>query len=436
MTAMCERMSPPGAVPPRDASLEVVSTCARLLFANGQTTKILSDSVQELAGSLGLRASVFPSWGELTLRVEGDAGPSYEMIATEPAGMDMTRVSATMGVVGEVRNGRMDAVAARLALEEIGRFPPVSLARFALLAGAGAAALAVIFGEIHLHILALIAISAGAGACLRRCVAGISHNLFIQPFCAALLAGIVGAIAVRLQLSSTLRLVAVCPCMVLVPGPHVLNGVIDLARGRLPLGIARLSYASLTTLMICAGLVIGLGLGGVSLPASGPFHAVPFGYDVLAAGVVVAAYGTFFNMPWRMLPIPVLVGMLAHASRWLVITFAAASGVTGAFVACLVVGIIMTPVADRMRLPFAGVAFASVVSLMPGVFLFRMASGMVDLVTLGAQAPQDLSVQVAADGATALLIIVAMAFGLIFPKMCLEYFMTPSPESPPGPAWK
>ena len=42
----------------------------------------------------------------------------------------------------------------------------------------------------------------------------------------------------------------------------------------------------------------------------------------------------------------------------------------------------MTPIADYLRLPFAGLAFASVVSLIPGVFLFRMAGGMVELATL------------------------------------------------------
>jgi hypothetical protein len=40
--------------------------------------------------------------------------------------------------------------------------------------------------------------------------------------------------------------------MVLVPGPHILNGAIDLARTRIALGIARLTYASVIVLLICA----------------------------------------------------------------------------------------------------------------------------------------------------------------------------------------
>ena len=207
----------------------------------------------------------------------------------------------------------------------------------------------------------------------------------------------------------------------LVPGPHILNGAIDLARGRITLGASRLIYSGLITSAICAGLLLGLGLGGESLPASGPFHTAPLGYDVLAAGVAVAAYGTFFAMPWRLLPIPVFIGMLAHAARWAVITGAGASPVTGAFLACLLVGAVTTPIADRLRLPFAGLAFASVVSLIPGVFLFRMAGGMVDLVALGRSAPNPLFIQVANDGTMAFLIVSAMAFGLLFPKMCIEH---------------
>jgi uncharacterized membrane protein YjjB (DUF3815 family) len=270
--------------------------------------------------------------------------------------------------------------------------------------------------------LILIALSAGDGACLRRWLGGVSHNLFVQPFSAALLAGIVGAVAFRLQLSSALRLVAVCPCMVLVPGPHLLNGAIDLVRGRIPLGASRIGYAGLIILMICIGLLVGLALGGVNLPASGPSSPVPLGYDVVAAGVAVAAYGTFFAMPWRMLPIPMLIGMLAHTCRWLVITMGGGSVETGALVACLAASIIVTPVAGRLRLPFAAFGFASVVSLIPGLYLFRMAGGLVALMTPGEKASPDLLLSTVTDGVTASLILGAMAFGLIAPKMLIEHF--------------
>jgi uncharacterized membrane protein YjjP (DUF1212 family) len=371
------------------ATSDLILTAVRILFENGQTTERTVDASKQFAEALGLRATLFPRWGELALRIEQDAGSLYETVGAVPAGMDMNKVTATISVIDRFCQGHLDAAATGPALEAITRLPAVPIARFALFAAAGAAALGVIFGVTHFLSLLIIAVSAGAGACLRRWLAKRSRNLFVQPFCAALLAGIIGAIAVRLQLSSVLRLVAVCPCMVLVPGPHFLNGMIDLARARIPLGAARVGYAILIVTMICSGLLRGLALGGASLPASGPSSSVPLWYDVLAAGIAVAAYGTFFAMPWRMLPIPVLIGMLAHASRWEAIFVAGASAVTGALVACLVVGMIITPIADRLDLPFAGLAFASVVSLIPGVFLFRMAGGMVDLVTLGSKAPRN-----------------------------------------------
>jgi uncharacterized membrane protein YjjP (DUF1212 family) len=402
--------------------LALISLSARLLFENGQSTEKVVSAIDQLADALGFRATVFPRWGELTVLIKDGSGSRYEILAAAPAGVDMRKVAATIGVIDDVCDGCLDAAAARSALETIARFPPVSITRFALLAAAGAAALGVIFGATHPFSLLLIAISAGAGAWLRRWLATISRNLFVQPLCAALLAGVIGAIAVRLQLSSALRLVAVCPCMILVPGPHLLNGTVDLARARIALGASRVAYAGVIILMICTGLLTGLSFASVNLPASAPSYPVPLGYDVIAAGVAVAAYGAFFAMPWRMLPIPAAIGMLAHASRWAMISLAGASVQTGALVACLIVGIVITPIADRLRLPFAAFAFASVVSLIPGVYLFRMAAGLVDLVTLGPNASADVLLNTIADGATAMLVILAMAIGLILPKMCIEYF--------------
>ena len=117
----------------------------------------------------------------------------------------------------------------------------------------------------------------------RRAVLGASHwrrpatrpGPGIQPFCAALVAGVIGAIAVHLQVSTSPRLIAVCPCMILVPGPHVLSGALDLLAARIQLGAARLTYAVLIIVAICVGLLLGLGLFGVSLPVDPPGSPVP-----------------------------------------------------------------------------------------------------------------------------------------------------------------
>jgi uncharacterized membrane protein YjjP (DUF1212 family) len=410
----------------------LLSAATRILFANGETTRRLILGIERLGRALGVDVAVSPRWGEVVLRIDDPAGARLHWIAASPLGVDMQKVAAANALIDRICKNAIGFDDAQLQLAAIRHLPPVSLARFVLLTAAGAAALGIIFGAGQWLTLAFIALSAGGGALLRRWLATLGNNAFAQPFGAALLAGIIGAAAARLQFVPMPHLVAVCPCMVLVPGPHFLNGAIDLARARIALGACRIGYAALTTLVISVALLAGLSLGGFDLPASWPAGVVPLGYDVIAAGVAVAAYGTFFAMPWRMLPIPIVIGMLAHASRWLVIVPGGGSAETGALVACFLVGAIVTPVADRLRLPFAAFAFASVVSLIPGVYIFRMASGLLNLIAPGRGPSPDLLLGTMVDGATALLIIVAMAFGLIIPKLVIEYLFPALTDAEPA----
>jgi len=100
---------------------------------------------------------------------------------------------------------------------------------------------------------------------------------------------------------------------------------------------------------------------------------------------------------------------------------AGAAVATGALVACLLVGGILAPVARRWRMPFAAIGFASVVSMMPGVFLLRMASGLVQL-TNYSNANFELLRATVADVMTAIAIILAMSFGVVAPKLIIDRF--------------
>ena len=71
------------------------------------------------------------------------------------------------------------------------------------------------------------------------------------------------------------------------------------------------------------------------------------------------------------------------------------------------------------KMPFAAVGFATVVSLLPGVFLFRMASGLVQLAT-NSNVSLALLTSTISDATISIMVILALTGGLIVPKLFID----------------
>jgi len=401
-----------------DDAIDLVLDAAVLLHVNGQSTNMTLTAVDRLNRGLNTATTLIPAWASLLL-----VGPDAQtrVAAVSPTGINMRRVATAMAVIDRAQDGPLDSDAVRRGLAAAQRQSVSNTLIFSGACATGAGALAVIFGAQQPLTVLVAATSAALGGLARRGVGRLGVGVLTQAFTAALVAGLIAVAAVHLSVDDALGLVVLCPAMVLVPGPHILNGALDLLALRMTLGIARLGYAALILAAIAAGLILGLAADGRSLAVVQTGATVPLYVDVIAAGIAAGSYPVFFSMPYRMIGWPVAVGMLAHAAHWWALAVWQVDIATAALVSSLIAGVLLLPISHYLRMPFAAIGFASVVALVPGVYVFRMLSGLVQF----AQLPtSDLLTSLTSDGATAVLVITGMATGLAIPMHAYSVLST------------
>ncbi|HZA11500.1 threonine/serine exporter family protein [Mycobacterium sp.] len=411
---------PPGNAAVEADALDTVMKAAVLLQESGQSTNMTLIAVDRLNTGLGIRSTLIPSWSSLLL-TSSRADVPVRVASVSPVGVNMRRVASAMRVIDRAEDGRLDRDVVDREIDAARVLGTSSATVFTAACATGAGALAVIFGITDPVAVLLVAGSAAIGGLIRRGLGRLGVGTLPQAFLAAMVAGLIGAAAVHLSLGAATGLIALCPGMVLVPGPHILNGGLDLLTLRITLGIARLGYATLILAAIAAGLVLGLKLGGQTLSVTGSSANVAFYVDVLAAGVAAASYPVYFSMPYRMIGWPVAAGMLARAAHWWAMTRWQVDLPAAALVACLVVGILLIPVSHFLRMPFAAIGFAAIVSLVPGVYVFRAVGGILQLQSTTSS---EVLAATVSDATVATLVVAGMVVGLIVPMRARDVLVT------------
>jgi uncharacterized membrane protein YjjP (DUF1212 family) len=293
----------------------------------------------------------------------------------------------------------------------------------ALVLGLAAAALAGLLGADTGGAMAAC-IGTALGLLARRELSRRHVNLLMLPLTAALIGAVLSGIAIRLGGTATPGLALIVPALMLIPGPHLINALLDLVDNYLPMTLARFGLATAIIAASALGIVLGIELT-LPAPPTGTENATSEHLnlltDILLAGVVTGGFAFFYNATWAQAGLALLGGMAGHGSRY----FALEAGCrleVATFIGGLVVGIVAALIARLQKVPFAVVAFAGAVTMMPGIQIYRTLGGVLRLARWKESAEQPMIASFLGNASQACLVVAALALGLIVAKRAVSMF--------------
>lgn len=142
----------------------------------------------------------------------------------------------------------------------------------------------------------------------------------------------------------------------------------------------------------------------------------------LWAGLAVLGFAMVFSVPRRTLPGIVALAIAAHLVRTLFLEQGAALPVAS-FVAAVLVGLTAAIVAPRTNQATPIYAFAPVIPLIPGTYMFNALNGVLELTSGTLPNSSAIVDAVMMNGSIATLTVIALAVGTISPTLLVGHHL-------------
>ena len=394
-----------------DSALHFLHLSARLLLEYNVRSQSIERRIERIARHLGVDLKTVVGYRQVTLALAD--GRSLHARAPELR-INVAISAGALHVIEELSLNRIGLDEATKILEALERFAPrhrrwVVIVLFGLAAAAIAWLLRADWAAI-----AVSGVSSALGLIARQELAKRAVSLFAQPFAAGLIGAVLGGLAIRQGWTETPGLCLIVPALMLVPGPHLINGVYDMLENHMQTGVCRLGLATgvltATALGVALGAWITLGPATVSTM---PSEATPLtlALDAALAGIAACGFGAFYYAPWRVLWVSILCGLVGHGLRYVCLDYMGVELAT--LFGCLAVGAIASVAAERQHLPFSALAFAGAVPMMPGVFIYQSIAGAIRLSAANTAVDPMLASTTLALSFKSVFVVGAIAIGLL-----------------------
>jgi uncharacterized membrane protein YjjP (DUF1212 family) len=378
--------------------------------SSGAIHRALTTTAQALTGA-GCQVAV--SYRCVTIALEGEA-PA--LVSVEELRYNTAVQARTREILNLVCRGDLDPSAALALLDTVERDTP-GYPRWlvTVVLGTAAASLAGLLGA-DISAAAVAGLATSLGLLARQELGRRNFNRLALPLTAAFIGAILGGLAVRLGWTRNVELVLVVPALMLVPGPHLINGLLDLIDNYVPMSLARLGLAMGILLASAAGIVLGVELTlpdeVIIVADTSSLDHLNLVSDIVLAGIVACGFAMFYNTAWSHLWMATVGGMAGHGIRF--VSLQAGLRLEGAtFLGGLVVGIVSAWMARTSKTPFAVIAFAGAVTMIPGLNLYRAFGGALKLARLPEMQDSVMMAATLSNALQAFLVVGALALGLI-----------------------
>ena len=402
---------PASATRPSEAALRFLQLSTRLLLQYDVRSRSLERRIERIAQHLGIDLQTVVGYRQVTLILPD--GRSFQARAPELR-INVAVSSGALQVIHELYLNRISLDEATTRMEAVERTAPRHERWLVvLLFGLGAAAIAWLL-RADVGAIVVSGVSAALGLIARQELASRSVMLFAQPFVAGLIGAALGGLATRQGWTQTSGFCLIVPALMVVPGPHLINGVRDVLENHMQTGLSRLGLASSILIATALGVVLGAWLTlGPATVSTAPSETTVMTLPLAAAlaGVGACGFGAFYNAPWRLLWVSILCGVVGYGLRYVCLDYTSVEIAT--LLGCLVIGLIANIAAYRLHLPFSAIAFAGAVPMMPGVFIYQSIAGAIRMSAAGTVVDPVLASTTLALSFKAEFVVGAIAIGLL-----------------------
>lgn len=394
-------------------STDLLAHAGRLLLEYNESTKEIHRTLEATSRALSSeKCDLLVTYSGVAVSL---AGESPLLKPVRELRVNASLQAQVYAILSRVCDGTLTPSAALTQLQQVEENTPRHPRWLAsLLLGVAASSLAMLLGGDNGALL-VTGLSTAVGLVARQWLGLHRFNLLTLPLLAAFIGAALGCLAIHLGWTKTNGLVVIVPSLMLVPGPHLINGLLDVIDNYMPMAMARLGLA-LSILFACTlGIVAGIKAVLPAAPMAGEglkADHLNLLSDMLLAGIVTIGFAVFYNAAWLHVVLATVGGMIGHGLRYVALEVGWNLD-AATFVGSFAVGLIAAWIARAYKLPVAVVSFAGAVTMMPGIQMYRALGGALQLARAQAGAELADVARTAGYALEACLVVAALAMGLV-----------------------